>query len=539
MLKTLLKKSPILIITLTVLICLVILILIYNFISTIQNKDREILLGSTADIITLRMKNSLESRFSLVDALGALYETNPEIDESTFIKVAKAFIDENLPVRALQLSDNETYVKYIYPIKTNEKIYKKPIKLLDDKLRGRWVKQTLQSRVKSIQTPFELRQGGIGTVVRKAIFTDSTFIGLSIGVINLSDILNESISDKENENFNIEICDSDFKPFYKNRAIIDSQFVHRELTLPGTVWNLQFSENLQIQKNRNMPVILLWTFGIIIIFIIILFEISILNYNRHLQKTISIKTKELKENQIQINQIENLRSLGKLAGGIAHNFNNQLNTIIGFSELIKGDPQNVSDVELYAKKILKTSKKSAELVSRITSFSRQGKYREDEIDIHSLLNMITNNFSSSVNIKFILNLRAKRFQISGDYSEIKTAIKNIIQNSIEAIIDEGAIIINTENIYLDKRNKIVLDNYLKSGNYLHLHIEDNGRGIDTETIKHIFEPFYTTKDVAFGAGMGLSSAYGSILEHDGHIDIKSTQDKWSVVEIYLPVVDVQ
>lgn len=530
------KTSSKLILSITFITSLIILSIFNRFIINTQKYDNNITINNAADIIALRIQNSLENRFSLIDALGAIYETYPNINEKTFQNISKAFIKNNRPVRAIQIADKETYVKFTYPVKTNEKVYQKPIKLIDDSLRGQWVKQTIKTKEKSIQTPFELRQGGLGTVVRKAVYKDTSFIGLAIGVINLSDILNECFSHNENKKYFIQMSDNKSAIFFENNNQILNYPVSRKILFPGTIWYLNICKNTEYNNNLNLPLVLLWSLGIIITILLLLFEILILNYNKQLEQTLTTRTNELKESQLKLNKVENLRTLGQLAGGIAHNFNNQLNSIIGFSELIKSESEIIPTIYKYAQKLLLVSKNSAELISKITSFSRQGKYTENEIDIHSILNLLSKKYSKNSEIQFILNLRAEKPIIKGDYSEINRAFNNILQNSIEAISNDGAIIINTETILIDESDSLVVDDQLKSGDYIHIHIEDNGKGISEDFKSHLFEPFFTTKDIAYGAGMGLASTYGTILEHDGHIEIESKVNKWTVVSIYLPII---
>lgn len=514
------------------------LLLLFNLLISNNNKNKQnTLLHNSADIISVKLANSLENRFSIVDALGSIYENYPDIEEAPFNEISEAILKNQRPIRAIQIANKDTYVKYTYPKKSNEKVYKKPIKLITDSLRGPWVKQTIETKEKSIQTPFKLRQGGIGTVIRKAVFKDTTFIGLAIIIVNLSDLLLESINDKEDSLFNIDLSDEKGNFFYNSSRKITSNSIMRKIKYPGTNWNLHIS----FKKNSNIHIsqfqILLLITGFLITFLILIIEIGIYRYNTQLESNIQLKITELKEKQKKLSEAEKFRVVAQLASGIAHNFNNHLSTIIGFTELLTENlVKNKQHTKLidYCNKILTVSNKSAHLVSKITSFSRQGKYREEEIDIHTILNKIVEKYSNIKNIEFVFNLKAISSIVMGDYSEIENALSSIIDNSIDAISDHGAIIIKTQNEIIDDSHTLFIEDHLGIGSYILIHIEDNGKGMDEKTVSHLFEPFFTTKNFAEGTGMGLPSAYGTILEHNGYIDIQSKIDKWTISTIYLP-----
>lgn len=526
-------------ITSTIIISTLSLLLVNLLISNNYKHKQDSLLNNSGNIIAVRLASSLENRFSIVDALGAIYEHYPDIKENAFNEISEALLKKNRPIRAIQIADKETYVKYTYPKRSNEKVFKKPIKLITDSLRGFWVKQTIETKEKSIQTPFKLRQGGVGTVVRKAIFQDTTFIGLAITIVNLSDLLTESISDKDDSLFNIYLSDNEGNYFYKSSNKEPLNALHHKIKYPGTNWNLHISFKQKRKYHISQSQIFLWLTGILITILILIIEFGIYRYNTQLEKNIQLKITELEEKQKKLNEAEKYRVVAQLASGIAHNFNNHLSTIIGFTELvIENLSQQVQQTKLidYCNKILIVSNKSANLVSKITSFSRQGKYREEEIDIHTIFNKIVEKSPNNKNIEFVTNLRAMSSIVVGDYTEIYNALSNIIENSIDAIQSHGAIIIKTQNEIIDDSHPLFKEDHLGIGSYMLIHIEDNGKGMDEKTVSHLFEPFFTTKSFAEGTGMGLPSAYGAILEHNGYIDIQSKLDKWTITSIYLPVM---
>jgi len=251
-------------------------------------------------------------------------------------------------------------------------------------------------------------------------------------------------------------------------------------------------------------------------------------------------TDNLKMEQ-QLQHSQKMDSIGKLAGGIAHDFNNMLAGIIGFAELSKMYQNNPDKQSAYITRIVNTADRAAALTKQLLTFSRknQNLYLPFSIndEIKSALSILERSLDKRIKIE--KRMRAQDSIIFGDPSQIQNAILNLAVNARDAMPQGGDLIVATENINLSdqylKRTGMEID----SGYYIHLSVQDTGVGIEPENIKLIFDPFYTTKDIGEGTGLGLATVYGTIQDHKGTILVDSAIGLGTTFHIYLPAFEDQ
>lgn len=251
--------------------------------------------------------------------------------------------------------------------------------------------------------------------------------------------------------------------------------------------------------------------------------------------TARLKAEQEKEKlQEELFQMQKLESIGQLAGGIAHDFNNQLTGIIGYAELLK--PGLEDDVLIrYADNIRRGAQNSATLTQQLLSFARKGQYTVKTLNLHDVLEevmgIMTRTMDRRIQIHQIRNASAPIVQ--GDGPQIQNALLNIALNARDAITGAGTITFETSDVDIkDNSRNTPFD--ISPGEYVCISIRDDGCGMDEELQKHIFEPFYTTKDVGKGTGMGLPAAYGTVKLHGGDIFLESMPQKGSTFHILLP-----
>lgn len=222
-----------------------------------------------------------------------------------------------------------------------------------------------------------------------------------------------------------------------------------------------------------------------------------------------------------------------LQGGVAHDFNNQLTGVLGYAELLSisiDDPA----LKKYAENICLAAKRSSDLTKNLLTFSRKGKYRNEKVNINKLISETAELLLRSVNKKITIHqdLNARCSVISGDPSQLQNALLNLGINSADAMPDGGVLTFKTEIILIDKQADNHFNQIVEAGSYLKITVSDNGSGIPYDEQVHIFEPFFTTKTK--GTGMGLSSVYGAVKQHNGSITFESETDKGTKFYIYLP-----
>ena len=243
---------------------------------------------------------------------------------------------------------------------------------------------------------------------------------------------------------------------------------------------------------------------------------------------------ENKELQAQLLQAQKLESIGRLAGGIAHDFNNMLNVIIGCAEMAasEGDPAGVRG---YLDEILKAANRSADLTRQLLGFARRQTVMPRVVDLNSFvsssLKMLRRVIGEHVSLSWHPSVDLWRVRI--DPTQVDQVLVNLIANARDAIFDVGAVVIHTENVPVNRPGQFA---GLPPGEYVRLAVVDNGQGMDAETMRHLFEPFYTTKPVGRGIGLGLASVEGIVRQNGGAITVTSEVGRGTTVNVFLPRV---
>lgn len=237
----------------------------------------------------------------------------------------------------------------------------------------------------------------------------------------------------------------------------------------------------------------------------------------------------------QLLQTQKLESLGQLAGGIAHDFNNQLSGILGYAELLVTtlkDPQH----RKFAENICSAAANGSRLTRQLLSFARKGQYSREPVNLYNICDEVVGILEHTIDKQITIRQERKisHPMVLGDRHQLQNAILNIALNARDAITGSGEIVFRVFLVDAGSPDSGTGDE-LKPGPYVSLEIRDTGCGMDASVREHIFDPFYTTKKVGEGTGMGLPAAYGAIKTHGGDILVKSAPGEGSTFQILLPL----
>lgn len=239
------------------------------------------------------------------------------------------------------------------------------------------------------------------------------------------------------------------------------------------------------------------------------------------------------ENQLQ--QAQRMDSIGQLAGGVAHDFNNMLGVIIGYSELIlaQADPSEKFHTEL--EEIRKAAQRSAVLTRQLLTFARKQTVAPKVLDLNKAIEGALNILRRLIgeNINLIWMPGTGLWPIMMDPSQIDQILANLCANARDAIAGIGKLTVETGNTTLDDDFCIGHAGSVP-GEYVRIAVSDNGSGMDKETLAHIFEPFFTTKSVGEGTGLGLATVYGAVKQNNGYITTHSESGQGTTFTIYIP-----
>lgn len=238
----------------------------------------------------------------------------------------------------------------------------------------------------------------------------------------------------------------------------------------------------------------------------------------------------------RLHQAAKMEAIGTLAGGIAHDFNNILAAIFGYSELIKSDLRaaglSVDNIE----KVLQASHRAKELVKQILAFSRHSEQSFLPLDVHSAVEEALDLLRVSIPATILISqdLHEYKGTILADRTQFFQVVMNLFSNAAHAVGKVGGSIRITLNQALPESNENKDGLALISVPHMCLSIEDNGCGIDEEIVKNIFDPYFTTKDIGEGTGMGLAVTAGIVKSHSGFISVESSPGKGSIFKVFIP-----
>ncbi len=250
------------------------------------------------------------------------------------------------------------------------------------------------------------------------------------------------------------------------------------------------------------------------------------------------KTEEEKQNlQFQLLQSQKLESVGRLSSGVAHDFNNMLSVIIGYSELALMNLPEVHPVRENLNIIKDAGEKASALTGQLLAFSRKQILEIKVVNLNSIIEnmkMLTKLIGEDILLKLNIELPTKN--IMADPGQIEQILMNLTVNARDAMPCGGRLIIETADVVLDEEYARLHEG-VRPGSYIMLSVTDTGVGMNREVQEKLFEPFFTTKEVGKGTGLGFSTVYGIVKQHKAYIFVYSEEGKGTTFKIYFPATE--
>ena len=244
---------------------------------------------------------------------------------------------------------------------------------------------------------------------------------------------------------------------------------------------------------------------------------------------------EAEKLQVQLTQGQKMESVGRLAGGIAHDFNNMLGVILGYSELALERVEAGQSMYSALHGIQQAAQRSADLTRQLLAFARKQTVAPKILDLNEtvagMLNMLRRLIGENINLAWLPS--DSLWMIKMDPTQIDQILANLCVNARDAIGDTGKVTIETANVFVDEAYCAEHAGSVP-GEHVLLVLNDNGRGMDRETLSHLFEPFFTTKEIGKGTGLGLATVYGIIKQNNGFINVYSEPGQGTTFNMYLP-----
>ena len=244
--------------------------------------------------------------------------------------------------------------------------------------------------------------------------------------------------------------------------------------------------------------------------------------------------------QTQLRQSQKLEAIGTLAGGIAHDFNNILSPIIGYTEMAINTVPPSSPLRSDLEQVLHAAFRARDLVRQILAFSRHGReQRMAPLDVGSIVKEALKLLRASLPTTIQLRQNIWKGAIMADATQIHQVLLNLCTNAAHAMNDRGILDVSLTSVHLEDEDLVELSLMdVKPGHYMKLSVSDTGCGMDGEMLQRIFDPYFTTKEVGKGSGLGLAVVHGIVKRHDGAITVASAVGGGSTFDVYFPCVDM-
>ena len=253
------------------------------------------------------------------------------------------------------------------------------------------------------------------------------------------------------------------------------------------------------------------------------------------ERRLALAEMETQHLQEQFAQAQKLESIGRLAGGVAHDLNNLLSPILGYGEMLLEDTPEADPRREFLKEIVHAGSRARDLVGQLLAFSRKQTLEFKPVDLNDLLGrfekLLRRTIREDVTINF--KLAPDLPLIKGDVGQLEQVVMNLAVNAQDAMPDGGSLSMSTVEIELDGIDIEVFEGGVP-GPHVMLTVKDTGTGMTDTTLRHLYEPFYTTKETGKGTGLGLATVYGIVKQHGGTIHAQS-DDSGATFRIYFPV----
>jgi two-component system, cell cycle sensor histidine kinase and response regulator CckA len=259
--------------------------------------------------------------------------------------------------------------------------------------------------------------------------------------------------------------------------------------------------------------------------------------NRDLEKLVTERTEQLRQKDLELLQAQKLEAIGRLSGGVAHDFNNLITGILGITEDLREQFGPDSPHQEDLQEIIKAGHKASSLTRQLLAFGRRQITAQKILNVNTVITDMTRMFGRLLgeDIEVVTALDPRLGNIRADQSQLEQIVVNLMLNARDAISGSGRIHLKTANIDL---NEAYMQSHfdIAPGSYVCLTFSDSGSGMKPDTLNHIFEPFFTTKEQGKGTGLGLATVYGIVKQNNGDISVYSELGKGTTFKIYLPRV---
>lgn len=528
--------------------CIVIFTLfLWNAMRETRNKNLRAMVTFQAIHVKEEISARIEFEMYAIRSMAKRWEVRGGTPELEWRTDANTFMDYYPSFHALQWVDSDLNVRWAVPEEFSPGLNS------DISVNRRNV--LFDSRYKNIVGITEIveAEGGVNEFyIYTPLYTYGLFAGFLVGVVDPELLFNNLLSNEVEAGYAVSISQSGKVVFHDGDIdpVLEKQWGKvASFRLQNVIWQIRLmpTQSLLDQQGEHMPTFVLLAGVTVALLLMIAIFLSQLTFkhsrmvfvaHENLRKeTIDRqRTEQIKQRlEKALQQSQKLEAIGTLAGGVAHDFNNILYAILGYVEMARQDLPEDTLVYENLGKVLKVGQRGKKLVSSILSFSRQESHQFEKMDLVEVVDVCFDLLKPIVpaNVQLEKLVEIDKAVVYGSHTDIEQVLINIVNNAVDAIQGYGNISVRLSSSQADQEPLKSMPDKIADV-YFCIGIKDDGEGMSDETLQRLFEPFYTTKEVGSGTGLGLSMAHGIIENHQGIILANSLLGKGSTFYIYLP-----
>ena len=244
----------------------------------------------------------------------------------------------------------------------------------------------------------------------------------------------------------------------------------------------------------------------------------------------------LRESEEGLRQGQRMEAVGRFAGGVAHDFNNMMSAVVGFSALVLDALEPENPLRRYVEEIQRAGERASEMTKQLLAFTRKQVLLPQVLDLNAVVRDVNGLLARLIgeDVELRSELAPSIHRVEADVGQLEQVIVNLAVNARDAMPHGGTLTIATANRELSEHDVMARQRDLEPGSYVALSVADTGEGMDDATLRQIFEPFFTTKEEGKGTGLGLATAFGIVKQSGGDIGVESEPGRGTTFTIYLP-----
>jgi signal transduction histidine kinase/CheY-like chemotaxis protein len=499
-----------------------------------------------ASFVKAKTESELSARILSLERLAGRWQEEPERLDDQDMEADASLVMSGYPAyQAIEWVDPTFHVVWVEPQRGNEREIGANLGL-DPRQRTK-LQDAINGGNVTATPPTDLRQGGRGFLVLVPVHSRQQLRGFLVGVFRYQSLLSSILQDVAPDYW---VIVSDGREEIYSRTppppVRESRYAQAaDIQVEGLSWQVTAWPKTGVVAYARSPLPGL-VFGggilmaVVLGFAVYMSESSLLHVKKLQASNLELEKEIVGREQAEeaLRQAQKMEAVGRLAGGVAHDFNNVLMVIRGQASLSLNATGLSSTLRQGLTEIVKAADRASSLTRKLLAFGRKQVLQARVLDLNTLITqlgeMLPPVLGDDISLK--INLHPQLGHVRADSAQLEQVIMNLVFNARDAMPDGGELTIETANCDLDEA-WISTHPGMRAGPHVALTVRDTGHGMDEATQAHLFEPFFTTKDKSRGSGLGLATVYGTVNQSGGCVTVSSKAGSGTTFQIYLPRVE--